>query len=197
MKVNYELYGADHTSRHLASIVFSENRSEHFAYMVPIWSLAAKISESTARFQLILTQGIPTYQSGMVPMSGSTVQNMNMNMNMNKIQIQFSIVSKEVVESFVSCGGRSCDHLDMFSPLWIFWCLMVALIWFISSVFVNFCHNDEIDMFFPPVWVFLYWMNITNVALIWFISNVSVNFYFSVNEMFKFKRRVSINFRFF
>ena len=112
MKVNYELCGADHTSRHLASIVFSENRSEHFAYMVPIWSLAAKISESTARFQLILTQGIPTYQSGMVPMSGGTVQNMNM--NMNKIQIQFSIVSKEVVESFASCGGRSCDHLDIY-----------------------------------------------------------------------------------
>ena len=52
-----------------------------------------------------------------------------------------------------------------------------------NGVFVNFCHNDKIDMFFSPVWVFWYWMNITNVALIWFISNVFVNFYFSLNEM--------------
>ena len=138
MKVNYELCGADHTSRHLAPIVFSKNRSEHFAYIVPIWSLAEKISESPARFQLIVTQWIPTYQSGMVPMSGGTVQNMNM--NMNKIQIQFSIVSKEVVDSFASCGGRSCDHLDICISIYIkiqSVCLSVCV--FVSKCGLNRC----------------------------------------------------------
>ena len=47
---------------------------EIFTWSLQDWSLAAKISESSPRFQLILTQWIPIYQSGMVPMSGGTVQ---------------------------------------------------------------------------------------------------------------------------
>ena len=38
MKLNYELCGADHVFRHLALVVFLQNRSEHFA------SLCSKIS---------------------------------------------------------------------------------------------------------------------------------------------------------